>query len=302
MKGRPTVSVIVPFAGTSQDLERLVAALQSLALTAGDELIIADNRLHPSAAGTTQIERGAIRVCRAGGVRAAGFARNRGAELATGTWLVFIDADTQPTTTLVDDYFLPWPAAATAVLAGGIVDVAKGSSRAARHTEQRRQMAQRVTLDRKGAPYAQTANCAVRRCAFARLGGFNERIRFGEDADLCFRLWRDGWQLEERPAARVRHDSRDTLCALLRQLAHHGTGAAWLNRHYPGQFPSPSPRELAGRVARRGWGAARPLIRGELDAAEMELLDLLTESAFDLGRLLSNKARWRRPRDGRWRA
>ena len=64
-----------------------------------------------------------ITVCRARGLRAPGFARNRGAELASGEWLLFIDADTLPSPTLIDDYFRPSPHPATGVLAGAVVDV-----------------------------------------------------------------------------------------------------------------------------------------------------------------------------------
>ena len=69
-------------------------------------------------------------------------------------------------------------------------------------------MSQRVTLDRAGTPYAQTANCAVRRVAFEAVGGFDEQARCGEDADLCFRLAALGWGLGERPEALVVHRTR----------------------------------------------------------------------------------------------
>jgi mycofactocin glycosyltransferase len=279
--------VIVPFAGPRSELEQLVGDLGHLRLDDGDEVIVADNRVGAEA---ERIGTERVRVCPAEGVRAPGFARNRGAEVATGEWLLFIDADTEPEAGLLDEYFDPPPPRETAVLAGGIVDVGDSGSLAARHSAGRGQMDQRVTFERAGSPYAQTANCAVRRSAFVAVGGFDERIRSGEDADLCFRLARAGWRLEQRYHARVTHQSRDSLGALLRQLARHGSGAAWLNRRYPGEFPPPRPRELAGLLAGRGAAALRALTRGDLRRAGSALMDLLSATAFDLGRLRSNRA------------
>ena len=146
-----------------------------------------------------------------------------------------------------------------------------------------------MTTSREPWPYAQTANCAVRRSAFASIGGFAERARAGEDADLCFRLREVGWTMEERSAAWVEHRSRETLSGLLRQLAWHGSGAAWLNRRYPGSFPPPSPREFAARLARSLGQALMAVSRCEREAAVFALLDFAAAAAFQFGRLLPNQ-------------
>jgi GT2 family glycosyltransferase len=291
MNGRPAVSVIVPFAGSEAQLTSLLAELQRLERNPDDELIVADNR----ATEPGRQAAGEVRVVPAPEVRAAGYARNCAASVASGEWLVFIDSDTHPRESLLDDYFDPPPGPATAVLAGGIVDVVPdGAGTAARHSARRAQMSHRVTLARPGTPYAQSGNCAVRASAFGAIGGFSELIRAGEDADLCFRLAEAGWQLEERPRASVEHPAPGSVRALLTQLASHGSGAAWLNDRYPTEFPPPRPRELAGRVVRCGRDALAALARGDREPAVMALLDLVTISAVDVGRLRSNRAR-RRP-------
>lgn len=285
---RPTVSVIVPFAGGSDAFERLLGALGRLELRAGDELIVADNRRRGAVPGGY---RGRVRVLAAPGVRAPGFARNRGAEAAVGEWLLFLDADTAALPGLLDRLFVPAPRARTGVLAGGIVDRSGAGSLAARVSAERGQMSHRVTLRRAGRPYAQTANCAVRRQAFEAVSGFDETARAGEDADLCFRLADAGWELEERGAAAVEHVTRAGLPALLTQMVVHGRGAAWLERRYPGEFAPPRPRELAGRLAhglRRTLSATR---HRDAHGASVALLELVTGAAFDLGRLLPNHPR-----------
>jgi GT2 family glycosyltransferase len=282
---RPTVAVIVPFAGPDEQLRRCLAGLKRIAMAPGDELVVADNRRRPGGGVPCA---GPVRLVAAGGVRAAGFARNRGAEATAAEWLVFLDADTRPSADLLDRYFDPGPAPETAVLAGGIVDVAGGGSAAPRRSARRAQMSQQVTLQRAGRPYAQSANVAIRRHAFAAVGGFDEAARAGEDADLCWRLAAAGWGLETRPEALVEHLTRPTLATLLVQLARHGSGAAWLERRYPGEFAGPDLRGLPRGLAAATDAMARRRPRAAADA----LLQVAEGCAFDAGRvLLSNRPR-----------
>jgi GT2 family glycosyltransferase len=248
---RPAVSVVVPFAGSQEELRRTIDGLRALRRGAWDELIVADNRAAPVAP----------------------------------------DADATPEPGLLDAWFDPPPGEGTAVLAGGIEDVAEATSAVARYVSARGVMDQRTTLVHPHAPYAQTANCAVRRAAFDAVGGFDEGARWGEDADLCWRLRAAGWELEERPGARVAHRNRDSLRALLAQQAGHGAGARWLNRAHPGSSPAPGPRELAGQARWFLRQAARAARAGEGDAARFALLDLLVRAAFEAGRLRSNRPR-----------
>jgi hypothetical protein len=257
---RPTVTVVVPFAGSDEQLHELRATLACLRLQSGDELIVSDNRRDP--------------------VRTPAYARNRAADSARGEWLVFLDADVLPDPGLLDAYFDPAPNPQTAV-----------PTPVARANVARARMSERRTLERAGMPYAQTANCAVRRTAFESVGGFEAGARAGEDADLCFRLQRAGWALEARPRAAVQHRSRETLRAWLTQLALHGSGAAWLERHWPGEFPAAGPLGLATRFGRGAADALGALLRGDPGAAAAAFLDLLGMAAFELGRLLPNTRR-----------
>jgi GT2 family glycosyltransferase len=237
------------------------------------------------------LRRGAVRVITANGLATPAFARNRAAALAHGEWLVMIDADTRPDADLLERYFEPSPAADVGLLAGRIDDLARGRGLIARHLLERAQMSQQTTLRRGRWRYAQTANLAVRRRAFASVGGFAERARAGEDADLCFRLGEAGWRLEERPQARVVHHVRESLPELLAQLSRHGAGAAWCNARHPGSFPAPSAPELARRLAASGGRALSAAARGRREDALAAALELLEALAFEGGRLRSNRCR-----------
>ena len=285
---RPAVSVVIPFCGSASQLGALTLELERLELRHGDELIIANNG---DADADGSLDGTRISVCRARGLRAPGFARNRAAERAIGEWLLFIDADTLPSPTLIDDYFRLLPHPATGVLAGTVIDVAIRSTVTSRHGVARERLSHARTLERGERPYAQTANCAVLRAAFADVGGFRDEIRAGEDADLCFRLAAAGWKLEQRPNAVVRHQSRETILSLTRQLAVHGSGAAWLNREYPGSFPAPSPTSFARRIGHEARLAGASLAAGDRESASLAVLDLAGACAFELGRLLPNRAR-----------
>jgi GT2 family glycosyltransferase len=291
---RPSVSVIVPFAGTAEQLGRLLGDLQRISLGPDDELIVADNRRRDAGTSLDTPLASGVRIQLANELPGPAFARNRGAAAATGEWLVFIDADTRPDPGLLEAFFDPPPRPATAILGGTIMDVAQRQTLVARHDVARGRMGQNMTLRRRGTPYVQTANCAVRRSAFEAVGGFEDRGR-GEDADLCFRLRRGGWELEERPRARVEHQAKETFRAWLSQQFRHAASAAWLNRRWPGEFPAPGMRLLVNRTLHLGGRSVISLVRGDTEEAGFALLDLIRVFAFQVGRLGPKRVRgWNR--------
>jgi glycosyltransferase involved in cell wall biosynthesis len=283
---RPAVTVIAPFAGAEAQLQELVGRLSAVETSPKDELIVADNRPRPAPG-----RRGPVEIVGATGLRSPAFARNAAARAARGEWLVFVDADTVPRPDLLDAYFDPPPGADVGALGGGIEDVVARPTLVARYVVSREKMHPRHAQTHPHRPFFQTANCAVRRQAFEQVGGFDATARAAEDADLCWRLEDAAWRLEARPRAVVEHRARETLRALVGQLAVHGAGVAWLNRCHPGSDPPPTPRQLLGRLSwypRTAWTRARS---GEREEAIFVLIDLLALYAYDAGRLRSNAAR-----------
>jgi len=286
---RPAVDVVVPVAAA--DAGGLCAVLErmreGLALGPGDTLTVVDNR----GLGVTDPS-----VLAAPEVRTSYYARNRGAARGTAPWLLFLDADVAPDPGLLDGLFRPAPGPEVGVLAGAIVDgpAAPGAGGAVRYAALKGAMSQEAVLAHGEWAFAQTANAAIRREAFVAAGGFFEHVRSGGDADLCWRLRAAGWKLQSRPGAVVVHTNRATLAGMLGQRFRHGTGAGWLSARWPGALPARSWPGLLRWGLVRGLAGARALARGDRDAAVLGLLDGPAVWAFELGRLVPNRALWRR--------
>ncbi len=285
------MAVVVPFAGSDAELEALPARLAGIGLRASERLVVADNRPRPRPPEWSRTSDAAPRWLATPGPRSPGFARNAGARGLDAEWLVFLDADMLPRDRLLDSFFDPAPGERTAVLGGGIRDVARRPCAVDRYVVQRARMSHATTLSRTVAPFAQTGNCAVRRRAFEAVGGFAGGVLAGEDADLCLRLAAAGWELEARPQAWTDHPAPGHLRCLVAQVMRHGRGVAWLERRHPGTFPAPPLRALVRRPGHYAREAVRGWRRGDRDAARFAAIELLALYAFDLGRRLPNGSR-----------
>jgi GT2 family glycosyltransferase len=238
---RPSVSVVMPFAGERDDARAAVERLLELDTQPGDQLILADNSgVAPAVPG--------VRVVDASGERSPAHARNGGAAAASGDWILFLDADCVAPKGLLDAYFDAAVGRDVGALAGEVVPLC-GSTFAERYGSSRSFLSQEAHLAHPFRPRAVAANLLVRRAAFEALGGFYEGVRAAEDTDFSWRLQQAGWRLELRPQAVVQHRYRATLRELRRQWRGYAAGRAWLARRYEGFEPEPALR----RAGRRSW-------------------------------------------------
>src|SRR6476660_6896101 len=93
---RPSVDVVVPFAGSEDKLQRLLERLRHIALADADTLTVADNRP------TGIAPPGALAVRER---QSSYYARNAAARAGSGDWLLFIDGDVEPPADLIERYF-----------------------------------------------------------------------------------------------------------------------------------------------------------------------------------------------------
>ncbi|MHB8692448.1 MAG: glycosyltransferase family 2 protein [Solirubrobacteraceae bacterium] len=287
---RPSVSVVMPFAG---DLEAARAALESLAalrVQDGDQLILADNAGVAGVllAGT---DSPGVEVVFAPGERSPSHARNAGGRHARGEWILFIDADCIAPPDLLERYFLEPVADDVGALVGEIVPArAVRPTLAERYGNSRSFLSQQAHLAHRYLPRAAAANLMVRRVAFGQLGGFYEGLRAAEDTDFSWRLQQAGWRLELRVEAHVEHRYRASLGELRRQWRGYAAGRSWLARRYSGFRPEPAAARAARRLRRAGGGnvgTARTLPRR--DRAAFFALDALLAGEELAGLALSNR-------------
>jgi hypothetical protein len=290
---RPTVSVVMPFAGDAAQARAAAEVLTGLDTGPADELILADN------SGTVP-SLPAITVVPAIGERSPAHARNAGAERATGQWILFLDSDCRAPRGLIDAYFVSPVDEYVGALAGEVVPAPDQGPLASRYGAARGFLSQRQHLAHPYRPRAVAANLLVRREAFEQVGGFYEGLRAAEDTDFSWRLQQARWRLELRPEAVVEHRYRASVGELRRQWRGYAAGRAWLARRYDGFAPQPAAVRAAGRIRGRARllsrGTAEPSVRsaprtaaGPLERSRYLALDALLAGEELAGLMLSNR-------------
>ena len=86
---------------------------------------------------------------------------------------------------------------------------------------------------RRRVRYVPSAALLFRRDVLEELGGFDERLRLGEDVDLVWRAAAAGWTIRYEPSVEVIHRNRPSWAALARQRFGYGTSAAALAERHP---------------------------------------------------------------------
>lgn len=280
---RPTVSVIVPFAGDAVAAARVLELVSAIDLGPDDEVIVADNSPAKHACALQPSD--GIRVIEAGAERSSYYARNAGAAVASGAWLVFIDSDCRPAADLIDRYFEPLPGSSLGALAGSVVGAPGQTAFLARYARSRNFLDQDEGMHTHD-DAAATANLAVRSLALDQIGGFQEGIRSGGDVDLCRRLKLAGWSLERRSRAGVEHLHREGLVDLLGSIARYSAGARWLNERYPGTARA---WPLVPGLTMAGFDIASEALRGRVEGAAFRGIDALGLVAHVAGYRFSNE-------------
>jgi GT2 family glycosyltransferase len=280
---RPAVSVVVPLHGDETYAKRTRTAFAPLELAPDDELIVADNTADGVAAALlTDL----ASVVHAPDECSSYYARNSGAAVAGGEWLLFVDADCVPVADLVERYFAKPIGDDVGVVAGAIVGVEDQDSLLARYARNRNFLDQVDGMHSRSGAGAATGNLLVRRRAFEGVGGFARGIRSAGDVELCWRLQDAGWQLERCPEAIVEHHHRDDIASFLAMVARYGAGSSWLNERRPGSAPR---WPLFGGLVGTGRDIAGHLVRGRYEPALFRAIDGLGLIAHNVGYRASNE-------------
>ncbi|GKS58648.1 hypothetical protein YTPLAS18_21750 [Nitrospira sp.] len=234
----PSASVIVPVLNASRTLPACLEALSRLRPRPFEVLLI-DNGSTDGSRDILQafVQRHPswVRLLEEGR-RGASASRNAGAWRAHGDILVFTDADCAPRTDWLEQLLPPFCDPSVGAVAGRIEATSSGSTLqlfSALYTLQSSPEPSRHTQWTPTSGGFPTANLAVRRPVMERLRGFDESIViYGEDYDLCARIYHEGYSIAYRPGAVVVHDHRTSVCAVVRQAFGFGRSHAYLLRRH----------------------------------------------------------------------
>ncbi len=164
-------------------------------------------------------------------------ARNRGAELAKGEILAFIDDDA-----CADSRWLRFLAVAYGNDAGHVAIGGPNIFPAATSWKEACVAAapgrpHHVMLNETCAEHIPGVNLSVRKDAFFAVGGFDPCFRrAGDDVDFCWRVIDAGCSIGFCPGAMVWHAPRRTFRAYLKQQRGYGHAEAMLFRKHPLRF------------------------------------------------------------------
>lgn len=193
-----TISVIIPMFNEAGHIARTLEAVRAAALRAACEweAIVVDNG--SSDTGPQIARKMGAQVLSCPGI-SIGALRNRGAALARGEWLAFLDADMQ----VPEDWLITWNRVQAQNRAEVLGLVHCPPPEAPWYA---RAWLQRVGSAREEAglhDWLPTANLCMPRSWFEQVGGFDETLRTGEDKDLSLRLSRAGARLLSLPTPTV---------------------------------------------------------------------------------------------------
>ncbi|MEM9486123.1 MAG: glycosyltransferase [Cyanobacteria bacterium P01_F01_bin.116] len=280
----PTVSVIVPIYNGETDLPGLIDCLLGQTYPADRvEYLLVDNG---SCDRTPDILKAAVTKAQTAGltlkhlsetaIQSAYAARNTGIRAAAGEILAFTDADCYPATTWLENLVQGFQNDTVGLCVGEITAL-PATTWLERYAERKNIMSQQDTLAHPFCPYGQTANVAVRACAFDKIGLFRPHMTTGGDADICWRIQREGgWQLHYAQAAVVQHHHRTTLKELYKQWYRYGRSNRYLHQLHGIKLTRPLlghevRYSMARWLAKELPGELLNLLRGKADLVDLAM-------------------------------
>ena len=232
----PKVSVVIPVKDRADDLRNCLTSLQELDYPREKlEVVVVDDGSMDNTPAVAE-ELGAVLI-RSGAVAGGpALARNKGASVASGEILAFIDSDCTAAKQWLME-LLPVFADVEVAAVGGWVDGMYTESALDRYEAvmSSLNLGRREMSGGKGGDtfYLPSCNLLMRKTAFAAAGGFRAELHVGEDVDLTWRLRDAGWKIIYLPRGTVFHAHRSKLWPFMKRRFDYGTSEGLLQQLHP---------------------------------------------------------------------
>ncbi len=225
-----SITVVIPVRDRPEQLDHALAALHPL-----PTLVVDDGSTDPEAVAEVVARHGARLVPLRVNVGPAG-ARNAGLATVTSPYVAFVDSDVEVTAEGLMRLARHFEDPRVALVGPRVVSVARSvqprwHERYDEHTSSL-DLGGRACSVRPGAAVGWLPSACVVGRVHLLAGGFDDRLRIGEDVYLVWRLVAAGHTVRYDPTVVARHDTRPTLAGWLGRKFAYGTGGAVLAQRH----------------------------------------------------------------------
>ncbi len=229
----PQVSVIVPIYNGDRDLPDLIERLkkQTYASEKVEYLLVDNNSSDRTPNILEEVAKNNLNFqhLTEKKIQSSYAARNLGIRQAKYDILVFTDADCRPQPNWLREIVQPFVKPEVGIVVGEIVAL-PGKSILEKYADRQQLMSQKFLLEHSFLPYGQTANIAIRKQAFVEVGLFRPYLTTGGDADICWRIQKEGkWQLAYAENALIEHRHRSNFKNFRSQFRRYGSSNLYLH-------------------------------------------------------------------------
>lgn len=217
---RPSISIIIPTFRNLTGLKKCLSALSEQTYpSALFEAIVVDNSpdnaLRNHIAAFQEFSERSLQLKMVWEQKSGSYAaRNKGAELSTGTVLAFTDDDCVPQTTWLAGAMRCLHAESCSLVGGKVLVTANdGPGGPVQWYDQFFAFDQHTNIRKNGVSV--TANLFVNRTVFEQIQGFDSDLLSGGDADFCRRARESGSSIYYCAGAVVEHPARNRLKSLI---------------------------------------------------------------------------------------